>query len=84
MHSKLIFKMLSFYILFVNCLLNYRKYQEQLTSQYDDVGMRCERDAFDALFDSDPTKLAVVKKVKLIQKCKYIVNIKHFFFFGSF
>lgn len=40
-----------------------RKYQEQLTSQYDDVGMRCERDAFDALFDCDPTKLAVVKKV---------------------
>lgn len=39
-----------------------RLYQEQLTSQYDDVGMRCERDAFDALFDCDPAKLTVVKK----------------------
>lgn len=43
-------------------LLNAQKYEEQLTSQYDDVGMRCERDAFDALFDCDPAKLAVVKK----------------------
>lgn len=43
-------------------MLNAQKYQEQLTSQYDDVGMRCERDAFDALFDCDPAKLAVVKK----------------------
>ena len=33
-----------------------------MTSQYDDVGMRCERDAFDALFDCNPEKLAVVKK----------------------
>lgn len=39
-----------------------RKFQEQITSQYDDVGMRCERDAFDTLFDCAPDKLAVVKK----------------------
>lgn len=43
--------------------LSLRKYQEQITSQYDDVGMRCERDAFDTLFDCAPEKLAVVKKV---------------------
>lgn len=34
-----------------------------MTSQYDDVGMRCERDAFDTLFDCAPDKLIVVKKV---------------------
>lgn len=44
-------------------VLSAQKYQEQLTSQYDDVGMRCERDAFDTLFDCAPEKLAVVKKV---------------------
>lgn len=43
--------------------VSFRKYQEQITSQYDDVGMRCERDAFDTLFDCAPEKLAVVKKV---------------------
>ncbi|XP_031625301.1 alpha-parvin [Contarinia nasturtii] len=43
-------------------ILSAQKYQEQLTSQYDDVGMRCERDAFDTLFDCAPDKLAVVKK----------------------
>lgn len=46
-------------------LLSAQKYQEQLTSQYDDVGMRCERDAFDTLFDCAPDKLAVVKKVRI-------------------
>lgn len=44
-------------------LFRNRKFQEQITSQYDDVGMRCERDAFDTLFDCAPDKLAVVKKV---------------------
>lgn len=38
------------------------KYEEKITSQYDDLGMRCERDAFDTLFDHAPEKLAVVKK----------------------
>ncbi|KAH1002569.1 beta-parvin [Dendroctonus ponderosae] len=35
---------------------------ENLTTEYDDVGMRCERDAFDALFDHAPEKLQIVKK----------------------
>ncbi|XP_037933096.1 alpha-parvin-like [Teleopsis dalmanni] len=43
-------------------LLNAQKYQEQITSEYDEVGMRCEKDAFDTLFDCAPEKLAVVKK----------------------
>lgn len=36
---------------------------ENLTMEYDDVGMRCERDAFDTLFDQAPEKLQIVKKV---------------------
>lgn len=36
---------------------------EELTATYDDLGMRCERDAFDTLFDHAPDKLEVVKKV---------------------
>lgn len=36
---------------------------EELTSTYDELGMRCERDAFDALLDTAPDKLQVVKKV---------------------
>lgn len=39
-----------------------RKFEEAITSTYDDVGMRCERDAFDTLFDHAPEKLQVVKK----------------------
>jgi hypothetical protein len=42
------------------------KFEEQITDQYDDVGMRCERDAFDTLFDHAPDKLAIVKKVDII------------------
>ncbi|XP_060535846.1 beta-parvin [Cylas formicarius] len=38
------------------------KVRENLTTSYDDVGMRCERDAFDALFDHAPEKLQIVKK----------------------
>lgn len=38
--------------------------EEKITTSYDDVGMRCERDAFDTLFDHAPDKLQVVKKVK--------------------
>lgn len=37
--------------------------REEITSTYDDLGMRCERDAFDSLFDHPADKLAVVKKV---------------------
>ncbi|XP_058790601.1 beta-parvin isoform X2 [Phymastichus coffea] len=42
--------------------LIHRTVKEEITSTYDDLGMRCERDAFDALFDCAPEKLAVVKK----------------------
>lgn len=48
--------------------LNVRTVQEMITSSYDDVGMRCERDAFDTLFDQAPDKLQVVKKVSLLLK----------------
>ena len=37
----------------------FRVIAEELTSFYDDVGMRCERDAFDTLFDHAPDKLQV-------------------------
>lgn len=43
--------------------LMHRTVREEITSIYDDLGMRCERDAFDTLFDHAPDKLAVVKKV---------------------
>ncbi|KAI4493076.1 hypothetical protein M0802_009626 [Mischocyttarus mexicanus] len=42
--------------------LMHRTVREEITSIYDDLGMRCERDAFDTLFDHAPDKLAVVKK----------------------
>ncbi|XP_051161756.1 beta-parvin [Leptopilina boulardi] len=42
--------------------LTHRTVKEEITSTYDDVGMRCERDAFDTLFDQAPEKLAVVKR----------------------
>ena len=32
---------------------------EEITSTYDDLGLRCERDAFDTLFDHAPDKLQV-------------------------
>lgn len=46
--------------------LNHRTVLEEITSHYEDVGMRCERDAFDTLFDHAPDKLQVVKKVSII------------------
>lgn len=45
-----------------NGILHPRTIQEELTSTYDDLGMRVERDAFDTLFDHAPDKLQVVKK----------------------
>jgi parvin len=42
--------------------LEYRRVVEEITSTYDEFGMRCERDAFDALLDHAPDKLQVVKK----------------------
>lgn len=44
-------------------MLSHRTVHEELTATYDDLGMRCERDAFDTLFDQAPDKLEVVKKV---------------------
>ncbi|XP_073975461.1 beta-parvin [Rhodnius prolixus] len=41
--------------------IKHRTVIEEITASYDDVGMRCERDAFDALFDHAPDKLQVVK-----------------------
>lgn len=43
--------------------LQHKIVMESVTSAYDDIGMRCERDAFDTLFDHAPEKLQVVKKV---------------------
>ena len=40
-------------------VLTHRVIAEELTSYYDDLGMRCERDAFDTLFDHAPDKLQV-------------------------
>ncbi|KAK9877853.1 hypothetical protein WA026_020083 [Henosepilachna vigintioctopunctata] len=42
--------------------LTHRIVNEVITSEYSDVGMICERDAFDTLFDHAPEKLQVVKK----------------------
>ncbi|XP_076759233.1 beta-parvin-like isoform X2 [Xylocopa sonorina] len=42
--------------------LIHKTIKEEITSTYDDLGMRCERDAFDTLFDHPADKLAVVKK----------------------
>ena len=38
---------------------------EEITSTYDDLGMLCEKDAFDTLFDHAPDKLDVVKRVSI-------------------
>lgn len=43
-------------------ILVHRVISEQLTAAYDDLGMRCERDAFDTLFDHAPDKLQIVKR----------------------
>ena len=54
--------------------LIHRTVKEELTSTYDDVGMRCERDAFDTLFDQAPEKLAVVKRVFIVA-LKNLLNL---------
>lgn len=55
--------------------LIHRTVREEITSTYDDLGMRCERDAFDVLFDHPHDKLAVVKKVNLICASLMFCNI---------
>ncbi|KAK4873373.1 hypothetical protein RN001_015402 [Aquatica leii] len=58
--------------------LNHRMVRENLTASYDDVGMKCERDAFDALFDHAPDKLQVVKKslVTFVNKHLNKINLE--------
>merc|ERR1719300_987800 len=59
-------------------VLTHRVIAEELTSFYDDVGMRCERDAFDTLFDHAPDKLQVVKKslVTFVNKHPNKINLE--------
>ena len=59
-------------------VLTHRVIAEELTSFYDDLGMRCERDAFDTLFDHAPDKLQVVKKslVTFVNKHLNKVNLE--------
>ena len=43
-------------------ILQHRVIAEEVTGNYDDLGLKQERDAFDTLFDHAPDKLQVVKK----------------------
>ena len=60
---------------FLNHHLFFRVIAEELTSQYDDLGMKCERDAFDTLFDHAPDKLQVVKKSLITFANKHLNKI---------
>ena len=64
-------------------LLVHRVIAEELTTQYDDLGLKCERDAFDTLFDHAPDKLQVVNFIFHIEVSKaqdrYSSNILHNF-----
>ena len=51
-----------------------------LAGSYDDVGMRCERDAFDTLFDHAPDKLMVVKKSLVTFVNKHLNKVIHSYF----
>lgn len=59
-------------------MLHTRTISEELTSTYDDLGMRVERDAFDTLFDHAPDKLQVVKKslVSFVNKHLNKINLE--------
>jgi len=59
-------------------VLTHRVIAEELTSLYDDIGMKCERDAFDTLFDHAPEKLQVVKKslVTFVNKHLNKINLE--------
>lgn len=54
-------------------MLNSRRVQEELTSTYDDLGVRCERDAFDTLFDHAPDKLQVMMRLTFNTRFRYYV-----------
>jgi len=58
--------------------LVHRVIAEQLTTEYDDLGLKCERDAFDTLFDHAPDKLQVVKKslVTFVNKHLNKINLE--------
>jgi len=59
--------------------LTHRVIAEQITAaRYDDLGMKCERDAFDTLFDHAPDKLQVVKKslVTFVNKHLNKINLE--------
>lgn len=72
--------------------LLHRTVREELTTTYDDLGMRCERDAFDTLFDHAPDKLAVVKKVSSSNSANcicefsssfiYVFSVIHYYHFS--
>ena len=70
----------------VNGLLQHRVIAEQLTSTYDDLGLRQERDAFDTLFDHAPDKLQVVKKslVTFVNKHLNKINLEVYDLDGQF
>jgi parvin len=55
--------------------LQHRTIAEELTSNYDDLGLKCERDAFDTLFDHAPDKLQVVKKSLITFANKHLNKI---------
>lgn len=55
--------------------LPFRKFLEQITSEYDDLGMRCEKDAFDTLIDCAPDKLTVVKKSLITFVNKHLAKL---------
>ena len=44
--------------------LQHRVIAEELTAQYDDLGLKQERDAFDTLFDHAPDKLQVRQDIR--------------------
>ena len=54
--------------------LLHRVIAEQLTAEYDDLGLKCERDAFDTLFDHAPDKLQVcILSFALIQINQFLL-----------
>jgi len=59
-------------------ILQHRVIAEQVTTAYDDLGLKCERDAFDTLFDHAPDKLEVVKKslVTFVNKHLNKINLE--------
>ena len=52
--------------------LLHRVIAEQLTAEYDDLGLKCERDAFDTLFDHAPDKLQVQTLCLMLTKIKFV------------